>query len=87
MGAGQEKVQQARRDDDNKEMGHLSSALPERSPVAAEKCCGTQRTEEMVVVREEPQSSKMLGAESSSGRQGCGHRGRASGGPVQSGQA
>lgn len=88
MEAGQEKAQQARRDDGNREMGRLPLALPERSPMAAEKRCGTQRTEEtMVVVREEPQSSKMLGAKNSSGGQRCGHRGRASDGLVQSGQA
>lgn len=55
------------------------------SLIAVEKCVETQRTEEMMVaVREKPQSSKTPGAESSSGRQRCGHRERVSDGLVQS---
>jgi len=52
---------------------------------AVEKCVETQRTEEMTVaVREKSQRSRTPGAESSSGRERCGHREQASDGLVGS---
>ena len=60
MGAGQEKDEEARRDDGNREMGRLSSAVPEM--ITVEKCVEAQRTEE-VVVREKPQQRNVRGQE------------------------
>lgn len=75
VGAGQEKGQEVRRDDCIREMGHLSSALPEMVTAPLGKLCwDTKNGRGDGSGEEKPQSSKTMGAKSSSEGQKCGER-------------